>query len=205
MRYLSVACLLLVFGFVSPALAQEQPPSGGGGTGSGTTCPAYLLAEFNNNFFYQEINCQTGKLLSGAKRYFSKVKTGCNGTTGCQCTSSESPSTQTEYADPTSRIFVPFGGGASSHLGPAKQLVQAGTKKFVIISMRLKGKATTSGASDNELDVIVQFGQEVDPSTTIPSGNTGATLSGNTLTFGGQNFTVTTKLDVQNQNQSPPM
>lgn len=187
--------LILVFANLAWGQGNQTPNNPGEEptpTPTPVTCPAYLLAEFNNHLFYQLKDCSTGKLLDKPKRYFQKVKTGCKSATECECTEPTAPTTQTEYADPESRIFVPFGGGASSHLGPAKQLVEAGGKKFVIISMRLKGMASAS-ADDNMLDVVVQFGQEVDPATSIPSGAPAATLSGNTLTVGGRDFEVTLK------------
>ncbi len=170
-----------------PALAQ---PGGGGGGGSGPTkCPAYLVAEFNGSYFYQEIDCATGMLLSSVTRFVSKVPSGCNGTDGCNATTPIPSLIQDEFARPETDIFVPFGRGASSHMGPAKQIVQADGKTFVLISMRLKGKTTTIGAPDNELDVIVEFGQEIDPSSN-PTTKVG-TLVDNTLTYDSREFTVT--------------
>lgn len=202
MRQQLILCALIVFSSASVCLGQTNSQTGGntgGNTTTVATCPAFLLAEFNDNYFYQEKNCQTGVMLNGSKRYMAKVKTGCNGTTGCNCTQQPSGATQAEYADPNSRIFVPFGGGASSHLGPSKQLVQAGTKKFVVISMRFKGAPT--GGSDNQLDCIVQFGQEVDPATAIPATNQSATLTGNALSFNGITYDVTLKGTAPPQSQ----
>lgn len=187
------AATLLVLVTASSVSAQSSGGTGNQGNNNmgSAMCPITLLAEFNDNYFYQVKNCQSGTLLADAQRFMSKVKTGCSGGTACQCTEQQSGSTQTKYADPDAKIFVPFGGGASSHQGPSKLVVQAGTKKFVLISMRFKGAKTTSGAADNELDVVVQFGQEVDPGVTIPTGNNTATLTGNSLSFGGQTYTVT--------------
>ncbi|RMF38531.1 MAG: hypothetical protein D6753_15695 [Planctomycetota bacterium] len=217
MRHAVHLCVFAALLAATPSWAQVGPGAGaepGGGEEEGTTaCPEYLVAEFNGSYFYQEMDCPTGQMLPGVQRYMSQIDTGCDGTSGCNCDEpdpseggdpgtsggpslnqesevvGEAPLTQQTFANPSTDILVPFGRGASSYLGPAKRIIKAGEKTFVVISMRLKGKTTTVGAPDNEMDVIVEFGQEVDPSTN-PTTNVG-TLVDNTLTFGSQDFTVT--------------
>lgn len=200
MRLSSLICALVVLGIgmgTPSVLNAQQPPA--------QKCPEYLIAEYMGSYFYQLKNCQTGKVVDEYKRYVSIVKKGCNGTTGCNCTTPIPMPTQMEYADPEAELMVPFGKAVGTYMGVGKKFVKAGNKTFVIFGMTLKGKNTGQGQSDNELDIIFQFGMEVDPSA-VTTNNTG-TLTGNTLAYDGQNYSVTTmgmtSPDPSQQQQKP--
>lgn len=167
----------------------EEPinPNNGGGSTTETRCPERLEVIFGELHFYQLINCQTGLMLPEVTAYPSAVPTGCANTTTCNCDTQST--TLSKYADPKARLFVPFGGGVTTHRSTeAIETVKAGGKVFRTVSIRIKGKKTTG--ADSELECIVLFGAEVDPGT--PTAKSG-TLTGNKLTYDGREFTVFTK------------
>lgn len=172
----------------------EEPvdPNNGGGSTTETRCPERLDAFFGGLHFYQLVNCQNSLLLPEVQAYPSAVPTGCANATTCNC--DEPTTTLSKYADPNARLFVPFGGGVTTHRSTeAVETVKAGGKVFRTVSIRIKGKKT-SGA-DSELECIVLFGVEVDPGTaTAKSG----TLTGNKLSYDGREFTVFTKAPAAN-------
>lgn len=165
----------------------DDPNDSGGNGGSSMECPDYLLFSQGRHYYYQKKNCATSQMGNGIVKFESQITTGCLNGTSCNCTSESA--TQAKYTDAKARLFVPFGSGVTTHMSTeATELVKAGGKVFLTISIRIKGRKTTG--TDSEKMCTALFGSEVDPTTATTK--TG-TLVGNKLTYDNREFTVTTK------------